>query len=189
MWESAPEDRTFWQQMTEIQVKAFIYVEMKSLDEAQKTANKLKELIEKSVYKKRIRDYYHLMGEIELAKQNFPKAIDYFKKTFSMMPYGPLTWDADLIESLALAYYKSGNLEEAQKEYERITSLTWGRSGSGDIYAKSFFMLGKIYQELGKKNKAIENYQKFLDLWKEADPGIPEVEDAKKRLAELKNSS
>jgi len=33
--------------------------------------------------------------------------------------------------------------------------------------------------------KATEHYSKFLELWKNADPGIAEVEDTKKRLAEL----
>jgi tetratricopeptide (TPR) repeat protein len=48
-------------------------------------------------------------------------------------------------------------------------------------------MLGKIYEQQGNKPKAIENYEKFLELWKDADPSISEVEDARKRLAELKN--
>ena len=46
-------------------------------------------------------------------------------------------------------------------------------------------MLGKIYEEKGWKGKALEHYQKFLDLWKDADPGI--AEDAKKRVAGLKS--
>ncbi len=46
-------------------------------------------------------------------------------------------------------------------------------------------MLGKIYEQKGWKGKAIEHYEKFLDLWKDADPGISEVEDAKKRVAGL----
>jgi hypothetical protein len=35
-------------------------------------------------------------------------------------------------------------------------------------------------------SKAIERYEKFLSLWKNADPGIVEVEDARKKLAGLK---
>lgn len=46
-------------------------------------------------------------------------------------------------------------------------------------------MLGKICEQKGWKGKAIENYEKFITLWKDADPGLPEVDDAKQRLAAL----
>ncbi len=59
---------------------------------------------------------------------------------------------------------------------------------STKVRSSIVYMLGKIYEQLGKKNKAKEYYKKFLDLWKDADPGIAEVEDAKKRLAGLKLS-
>jgi hypothetical protein len=39
-------------------------------------------------------------------------------------------------------------------------------------------MLGKIFEQKGWKGKTIEHYEKFLDLWKDPDPGIAEVEDA-----------
>lgn len=62
-----------------------------------------------------------------------------------------------------------------------------GRLHSGSIYAKSFYMLGKICEQQGSTAKAIENYEKFLDFWKDADPGLAEVEDAQKRLVALKS--
>jgi hypothetical protein len=34
--------------------------------------------------------------------------------------------------------------------------------------------------------KAIEHYEKFLDMWKDADPGIAEVENARERVAGLR---
>ena len=53
-------------------------------------------------------------------------------------------------------------------------------------YPKSLYLLGKIYEKKGDQKVAIENYEKFLDLWKAADKDLPELIDAKARLANLK---
>ncbi|MFC2168857.1 tol-pal system YbgF family protein, partial [Acidobacteriota bacterium] len=98
----------------------------------------------------------------------------------------PLTNDALYINSLALAYYRSGDLNKALLEYERISSLTTGRLERGVLYTNSFYMLGLIYEQLADTVKSKANYEKFLTILKDADPGLPEVEDAKKRLAGLR---
>jgi len=36
-----------------------------------------------------------------------------------------------------------------------------------------------------KRALVIEHFEKFLDLWKDADPGIAEVENGRKRVEEL----
>ena len=38
------------------------------------------------------------------------------------------------------------------------------------------------YEQQGNVTNAIEHQEKFLDLWKDADPGIAQVEDMKKRV-------
>jgi len=176
-------------QMNALYGKGLAYIKMKSKDKAHETAEKLKELIEEEegLNKELMRIYFRLMGMIELEGENFPKAIEHFKKALSLLPYRQASDHSSFIDALASAYYKAGDLEKAREEYERITSLAIGRLGYGDIYAKSFYMVGKIYEQKGWKGKAIEHYEEFLDLWKNADPGIAEVGDAKKRLAGLKN--
>lgn len=58
--------------------------------------------------------------------------------------------------------------------------------GLGVFYPKSLNLLGKIYEAKGDTRRAIENTEKFLDLWKDADLDLPDLIDAKKRLARLK---
>ncbi len=186
-WRSADEIGFLHGQRRALYNKGLALLKMGSVEEAQKTANDLKKMIEQGLRKKAMRLYFHLAGMLKLEAGNFSKAIQYFIDALSLDPYGPLAKRADFINSLALAYHKSGDLEKALGEYERITTLTTGRDNYGDIYAKSFYMLGKIYEQQEDTVKAIENYEKFLSLWKDADPGLPEVDDARAKLAELKN--
>jgi serine/threonine protein kinase/Tfp pilus assembly protein PilF len=192
-WKIAPDsdDDLRWQRRA-LYYKGRAYLALHSFEDAQKAANGIKELVEKGTNKKEIRYFHHLLGLIELGKGNYSRAIAYFKEAISSLPYelglGPFVSDQSVFaQPLALAYYRSGEREKAREEYEKILSLTMGMLYYGDIYARSLYWLGKINEEEGLKDKAKEYYQKFLDLWKEADPVLVEVEDAKKRLAGLKS--
>lgn len=140
-----------------------------------------------------MRYYYHLIGKIELEKKNSLKAIGNLKKAVILLPFQHYEWYFQLpkahslfLESLAFAYYKSGDFKLAQKEYEKIINLTVGKLWYGDIYSHSFYMLAKVFEQNGQSEEAIKHYEKFLTLLKDADRAIREVDDAKKRLAVLK---
>jgi len=169
-----------------LRLQGFAYLGMKRVGEAEKTAGELKALIDKGMNKKAIRLYDHLMGAIEMERNNIPRALEYLERAERSLPYGYYEKDAWILETLALAYSRSGDLEKAREKYKHITELTSGRLDHGDIYARAFYTLGQIHEKQGDKVKAAENYTKFLDLWKNADPGVSEVEDARKRLAGLK---
>ena len=168
--------------------KGVLYLEMGQVGEAQKTGVELKDLIQKGLNKKAIRYSYWLEGMIDIKKANFRRAIENLDKAIALLPSQVSTNDEHALfyGPLASAYHKAGDLEKAKAEYEKIIALTTGRAFFGDIYAKSFYMLGEIAEQQGQKARAVEHYQKFLDLWRDADPGIPEIGDAKKRLAALK---
>ena len=74
-------------------------------------------------------------------------------------------------------------MEKILKRFDEIRIRT-------PIWAvKAYYYLAQAYDKSGWKQKAIDTYSEFLDIWKNADPGIPEVEQAKIRLTELKRQA
>ena len=167
------------------------YMAMNHTSEALRTADELRKMIDGGLNKRAIRFYFHLMGSIELKRRNLNQAIENLGKSVSLMPFENNRWSwglqASFLDPLALAYFEAGQQEKALATYQKITELTSGRLAWGDIYAKSFYQMGKINEVRGDHARAIVHYRKFLDLWKDADPGLPEPEDARKRLAGLKS--
>ncbi len=142
-----------------------------------------------------------LQGEVLLAGGYLDAALSVSQKV--CRPGSPFQDDSMYCRDLlARVYTNKGDLSKAISEYERLlkpdvpTDVPISEykrldmlPGSADvvylIHPLYHYRLGVLYERTGEVGKAKVQYEKFLDLWKNADPGRPEVEDARKRLAGL----
>jgi len=139
--------------------------------------------------------YYDLFhGEVLLAESSPAKAIAVCEKILPLKKpnigsrYSPWPYNVPFLKDvLARAYQRKGDLDKAITEYERLITFDPNREERYLIHPKYHYRLAKLYEQKGWAGKAIEHYERFLNLWKDADPGIAEVEDARKRLAGIKN--
>jgi serine/threonine protein kinase/lipopolysaccharide biosynthesis regulator YciM len=170
-----------------LHLQGLSYVGMHKLDEAKKSARQLKRLIKKTENEKHIRHYYHLKGNIALKEGSTSKALDYFEKAVNLLPRQRFKMDphAFYIDALVAAYMAAEDTESSLHYSEKTVSLSTGRLQWGDIYAKSFYIQGKIYQKRGMVEEAAHMYDRFLKLWRDADSDLSEVEDAQKQLEAL----
>lgn len=88
-------------------------------------------------------------------------------------------------DALARAYKATGETDKAIAEYRRLMTIDRTNQVRQLIPPVYHFRLAGLLEGKGLKDEARAEYRKFLEIWKDADPGRPEVDDAKKRLAGL----
>jgi serine/threonine protein kinase/Tfp pilus assembly protein PilF len=89
------------------------------------------------------------------------------------------------LDGYARALADHGRLDEALKEYRLLMTVSPETKNRSLINPLYHFRVAGIYEKKGEKSKAIEHYKKFLEIWKDADPELPEPGLAKARLAAL----
>lgn len=185
-WQIAEDEGYLSSQRSVLFGRSLIYLEMNRLEEAQETATRLKKMIDQVPNKNSANIHHYLTGMIELEKKNPQKAIQWIQKALSLISAAN-SGNMLYTHSLGKAYYLAGDLEKAAQEFEKAVALTTGKLNYGDVYVRSYFMLGQVYQKMGKPDKAVNNYEKFLELWKDADPGLPEIQQARAQLQKLQS--
>ena len=128
-------------------------------------------------------------GEILLSEGNYEEAIAILEGVVSwqLRDNAMLGHDSFLLKDiLGRAYKEGGELDKAIEEYERLTAFDPKSKDRFLIHPLYRYRLAKLYEEKGRDQKAIDQYERFLELWKDADEGLPELEDARERLAGLR---
>jgi len=149
---------------------AFIYIDFKYFEKAYSVSEQHLSL--KSQHLVKIQEYF--------TKKEWEKALVEYKA------YGEKNINVSfLIFHMAQCYFELDNWQKAIEEIEVVQNLYSG-FGWCNTYPKTFYLLGKIYEKKGDISLAIKNYEKLLDIWKDADKDLPDLIDTKKRLARLK---
>ncbi|MEN8153266.1 MAG: FlgO family outer membrane protein [Acidobacteriota bacterium] len=142
------------------------------------------------------RQIYYLKGKIEEKKGNIKDAVRYFKNIIDLLPEPfSRTYYSNFhtlyFFEIAQIYFKSGQNKKAEEWFSKLQSFKPANLYFGDLYARSYYYTGKIYQKKKWFGKAIESYKKFLSLWENGDSDIVKkyIHNTKTQLKIIDESS
>jgi len=115
-------------------------------------------------------------GEYDLAAEQFAKAAELNRRTIRP--------ESDRL--LAQCYIAAGRPADAIPLLERYTSAIEGFALQHPVYfVQAQLLLGRAYAARSETEKAAARFKYVVDRWGDGDPGLPAVEEARRRLAEL----
>ncbi len=179
-------------------IRGLIYIRAGRLDDAGEQESRIREISIRimeeapSTYGRFQDNFANFRGELLLARGLYDEAAELLlnKPPPGMMQMG----DEEVIslnmpmnhDVLARVFIAMGDLERAAVEYERIVSFDPAGNDRRLRNPRFRYRLAKVYEKLGRREDAIDQYERFLDIWKNADRDLPEYKDSRLRLSALR---
>jgi len=135
-----------------------------------------------------------LEGEVALAARDFAAAERAFAsgepplKMFFNLNEVPRTLIANslsLRDGAARVRIARGDLRGAADTYQRLLTTDIGSKWTAMLEPRYVLELARLLEQTGDRAAARAQYERFLELWKGADPGLPEVIEARAAVARL----
>jgi tetratricopeptide (TPR) repeat protein/TolB-like protein len=123
-------------------------------------------------------------GDLAAAEEAFTRAEPKLKMFFNMgsgrrniMPN-----NSSFRDGLARVKKAQGDLAGAISIYRELLTSDIGSKWTAMLEPRYVLELARLLDETGDKAAARVEYERFLDLWKDADAGLPELKEARKYL-------
>ncbi len=154
--------------------------------DAASTVAQLESLAKTLPSERELRRVHWVRGEVARLRGDDDSAMAELSKAAAMLParalsMGPLPSHGHLWFAAALAHIKAGHDAEAAKYLERLQAGE-ERAHVMDEWARSFYLLGQIYERRGDTVKAREQYRHFVELWRDGDLERGWIAEAQKKI-------
>jgi tetratricopeptide (TPR) repeat protein len=148
-----------------------------------------REVRDTALKRSQVPPWQRVQAEIALAERRPLEALALFRKA-DTLPDGPVDECAACIYApIARAFDEAGVPDSAILAFEHflsLPSLPLAPDMHPTYLAGTYKRLGELYEQQGNARKALEYYDKFVALWKNADPELqPRVADVRRRIARL----
>jgi tetratricopeptide (TPR) repeat protein len=150
------------------------------LSEAREECEKWRSRLEKAGAP--MEEYQRALGFLARAEGNLEVALEHFEQAKGT------TQDFAARFVLAETYLQAGRTDDAIKSFgDLLVPYTSNRAIWGHWSVKIHYYLGVGFEQEGRTAEAAAQFRQFLDIWREADPGLSLVEDARKRLSDIQS--
>jgi DNA-binding CsgD family transcriptional regulator/tetratricopeptide (TPR) repeat protein len=168
-----------------------IYVQTRDAAGLEDVTRRFQDLVGLNAPRRLVRDYDLFTGVVEYERGRYREAIAALEKAAASLPpsFPAAAYEPIVYYYLGLAREKAGDGRGAAAAFEEIVREKDCRFLFGDIFPLAVLGKARAEEALGRRAAALDGYRDFLDLWKNADPGRPEVEQARARVAALEEPS